>query len=427
VVFFVLLAAGVHICVVMLVVGTVGCMLLVGVDAALGYLTATAYGRVSTTTFAVIPLFVLIGLLASEAGISGDAYKSLSLWLNKVRGGLGVATTGACTLFGAVCGSSLITAVVMCKAAVPDMVKLGYDKKFAYGLTSASGAIGIFIPPSVLILIYALLTQESPGKLLVAGISPGILMTIFFSLGTLVMARLRPQLVGGIGAVVERVSWRERFASLRLLWPLVVVAVVLVGGIYTGFFDIIEASAFGVFVILILAIVVRRSFKFLPPALAQTAAATAMAFFIFIGSYLFGRSLTLSGVSDIVLDLVVGFGLTPLLFVLAVTILYLILGTFMDSWSIMATTIPVLYPIVVAMGIDPIWYAMCACLAIEIGCITPPVGINLYGVKGVVGEDISLEDLFRAVVPYLLLMLVVLALLIAFPILSTWLPSHVTL
>jgi len=425
--FFVFLALGVHIAVAMAVTGTVALMLMTGVDATSAYLTVTAFNRVFTLTFVIIPLFIFVGLLAAEAGISKDAYKSLSLWLNKVRGGLGVATTGACTLFGAVCGSSLVTATVFAKVSAPDMRRLGYEKNFAYGLTTASGAIGIFIPPSILIIVYSILTEESPGKLLIAGITPGVLMLIFFSIGTLVIARLRPSLVGGKGAVMRDVTWRERFASLRLLWPIVAVATTLVGGIYTGFFSVMEAAGFGVLIVFILAIITRRSLKFITPAIAETISITAMLFLIFIGAYMFGRSLTFSGVTGVILNFIIGLELTPLGLVIAVTILYLILGTFMDSWSIMATTIPVLYPAVITMGIDPVWYAMCACLAIEIGCVTPPVGVNVYGVKGVVGEDVSLEDLFRGVTPYFLLMLGVQATIIAVPILCTYLASRVML
>ncbi len=420
--FLVLIAAGVHIALAMAVVGVIGGSLIIGVDKALYFLVSSTFYKVYNMDFVVIPLFILVGLLAALGGISRDAYDSLSLWLNRVRGGLGIATVGGATMFGAITGSSLVTASVFAKVSAPDMRRRGYEKRLAYGIVTAAGSIGMLIPPSILIMVYAILTEESPGQLLMAGVVPGIFLFLIFSIGIWVMVRIKPSLVSGTQSIVN-VTWRQRVFSLGRLWPIALVALIIVGGILSGFFSVIEAAGFAVVVVFIIVLFTRRSFKGIAAALSEAAAISGMVFFIFIGASVFSRFLSLSGIAPQVLELIIGLELSPLGLVIAMAGLYLVLGCFLDSISILAVTIPIIYPVVLAMGIDPIWYAMSVILALEAGFLTPPVGLNVYAVKGVAEADVSLEDIFWGSFPFFIMMVATLAIFIAFPALSTTLPN----
>ena len=416
----VLLAAGVHIAVTLGLVGFVGMALIVGVEPALSILTTTTFYKVYNVMFLVLILFILVGVLAATGGISRDTYHALSLWLNRVRGGLGMATVASCTAFGTICGSSLVTASVFARVSAPEMRRYGYDKRLTYGLISAAGNIGMLIPPSVLIIFYSIIAEESPGKLLIAGLTPGILLLIVFCLGLWAIGRIRPALVGSL---VPGVTWRQRIVSLRLLWPLTLVATILIVGVSTGVLAVTEAGGAGVAVVFLFTVITQRSLKPIMPGLAEAASISVMIFFIFISAGVFARFLALSGVAPALLKWVVGLGLSHLGMVIVMSVIYIMLGCVLDGISMIAITVPLIYPAVQAMGIDPIWYGMSIILAIHIGTITPPVGLNVYAVKGVGEADVSLEDIFIGVVPWFLLSLVALAIIIAFPILSTTLPD----
>jgi len=421
-VLLVFIVAGVHISLALALVGFIGVILIVGVDQAFALLISTFFHRVFRAEFVIVPLFVLVGLVAALGGLSRDTYQALSLWLNRVRGGLGIATVAGCTAFGTVSGSSLVTATVFAKVSAPDMRRMGYEKRLTYGLVSAAGAIGMLIPPSVLIIIYSILTEESPGKLLIGGITPGILLFIVFSIGIWVIGHIKPSAVGFTGAVRE-VTWRQRIVSLRLLWPMALVASILIAGVFFGIFSVHEAAAFAVAVVCLVVLVTRRSLRGIGEALSDTAAITAMVFFIFIGATMFARFLMLSGIAPIVLEYIIDMELSPVGMIIVMAFVYLVLGCFLDSISTLAVTIPIIYPVILTMGIDPIWYGMSVILAIEVGLITPPVGLNVYAVKGVAEADVKLEDIFIGAFPFFFMMLVALAIVIAFPVLSTTLPA----
>ncbi|MCL0077156.1 TRAP transporter large permease, partial [Dehalococcoidia bacterium] len=398
-------------------------VLVVGFDGATLFVVTTVFHQVSRIVLVVVPLFVLVGLIAAAGGISRDTYHALSLWLNRVPGGLGIATVAGCTAFGTICGSALVTAAVFAKSSVPDMRRIGYDKRLSYGLVSAAGTIGMLIPPSVVIVVYAILTEESPGRLLIGGLTPGILLFILFSIGVWVIGRIKPALVGGAVIEVEKVSWRQRIVSLRLLWPMAAVAVTIVGGVFAGWFSPTEAAAVAVTLLFLIVVISQRSIKPLVPAFADSAAISAMIFFIFIGATVFSRFLTITGLADIVLEWVIGLELSHLGMVIAMAAIYIVMGCFLDAISMIALSVPIIYPTIRVMGIDPIWYGISVILAIHVASITPPVGLNVYAVKGVAEADVSLEDIFIGVVPWFFLMLVALAIVIAFPVLSTTLPA----
>ena len=424
-VFLVLLAAGVHIAVALGAVGLAGLIYFVGFGPALSILINACFYKVYNIMFLVLILFITVGVLAAAGGISSDTYRALSLWLNKIRGGLAIATVASCTAFGTVCGSSLVTAAVFAKASVPEMRQYGYDKRLSYGLVAAAGNIGMLIPPSVLIIFYAILTEESPGKLLIAGLTPGLMLFVVFSIGILVMGRLKPDLLGSSHTI--KTTWRERFVSLRLLWPIILVATILVVGVATGILAVGEAGAAGVLVIFFVVLFTRRSWKVISSGLADSAAIAAMIFFIFISAGVFSRFLAFSGVAPALIEWLLSLELSHLGVVIAMSIVYLIMGCFLDAISMLAITSPIIYPAVQMMGIDPIWYAMSIILAIHIGLITPPVGLNVYGVKGVAEADVSLEDIFIGALPFFVLSLIALVFIIAFPQLSTFFPSFMTL
>jgi len=422
----VFLIIGVHIAVALLVVGAAGVFIVAGFDGGLALLLSTIFYKVFFIQLVVLPLFILAGLLAAHGKLSDNAYQAMSLWLNRIRGGLGIATVAGCTLFGTVSGAALVTATVFAKVAAPQMRRYGYDKRLTYGICSSAGNIGMLIPPSTLIIFYSILTEESPGQLLVAGIAPGLLLFILLSLGVMVIGYIKPSSVG-VGSTstgtIGEVTWRQRITGLRLLWPFALVFIILIGGIFSGFFSITEAASFAIFVLLIIIIATGRSLKGLGSVLADASAITAMIFLIIIAAGVYSRFLTLTGIGPIALNWIIGLQLSQVGMVIAMCIVYVILGCFLDSSAMLCLTIPIVYPVVRLMGIDPVWFGMSVILAIHAGTITPPVGLVVYGVKGVAEPDVSLEDIFAGVTPFTLLTLASTAIIIAFPILSTTLPS----
>jgi tripartite ATP-independent transporter DctM subunit len=302
------------------------------------------------------------------------------------------------------------------------MRKFGYDKKFAYGICSSGGVIGMLIPPSVLIVIYGLLSRDSIGSLLIAGISPGILLFVIFSLGITLMVYLNPSLASrGLG---EKVNWRQRLGSLKLVWGVFVILVIIFGGIFSGVFSPSEAGAVACVILLVIFIFSRyRSWDGLKTAIYDTIAPSGMIFLLLIGAGIFTRFLVLSTLAPKFLNAIIALNLPTWGFLAGVVVVYLLLGCFFDSISMLSITLPFLHPAAQKLGIDPIHFAMVAILAIEMGFITPPVGLNIYAVKGVAESDVSLGELFVGVMPFFLMMGFCVILFIGFPALSTWLPG----
>jgi tripartite ATP-independent transporter DctM subunit len=420
---FLFLAAGVHIGVALGVVGVLGTMATIGLTGSVSLLATTSFHFAINPEFVVMPLFILMGLLAMMGGISEATYSALGKWVGTIRGGLGIATVGACTAFGTVSGSALVTASVFARVSCPEMRRHGYSKGLAYGIVSSAGAIGMLIPPSLLAVVYGLLTLESIGDLLIAGIAPGMLLAFVFTGGILVIAYFNPT---AAPAAPYKITWRDRLVSLKDFWPIMLSGAVVIGGIYGGVFTPTEAGAFGALTILLIAVFWGgMHWPQLRTALNETVSITAMIFLILIAAKVFSRFMILSGVAPRMVNAILDIGLTPIGLVIALAILYIILGAFLDSISMLSITIPVFYPAVQAMGIDPMWFAMVVILAIHVGLITPPVGLNVYAVKGVAEPDVTLEDIFRGTMPFFIMMLLALAIIIAFPILSTWLPAQI--
>lgn len=415
-----LLCAGVHIAIALAFVGIAGLISLIGFTTAMNLMGSGLFHQASQYSFVVIPLFVFMGMIASGTGISENVYKSMQIWTGGIRGGLGIATVGSCTAFGAICGSSLVTAAVFARLSAPEMRRLGYDKRFAYGICSSGGIIGMLIPPSVLMVIYGLITEVSIGRLLIAGLLPGIILFLTFSLGIWVIAKIKPSLVS---PVQQKIAFNQKVKCIVHFVPVIITFVVIAAGIFSGLFSPSEAGAVSCVLLIIWFFFLRLPLKKLWLSVQDTMITVSMVFLILISAALFARFLNLSGIANKLTQFVVGSGYSPLGVILASLALYLVLGCFLDSISMLSITLPVLCPVTTAMGIDPIYYAVVVVMTIEAGLITPPIGLNIYAVKGVAEEDVTLEDLFIGAFPFFLMMVLCIFLFIAFPVLSTWLPD----
>ena len=423
VILFVLLAIGIHIGIVLIGVGFIGVLIIMDFEAAVTVAVSTIFHQATFSPLVIIPLFTFMGLLAASAGISANIYKALSLWMGKFKEGLGIATVFSCAAFGTITGSALVCAAVFAKVSAPEMRKQGYDKRLAYGICASAGTIGMLIPPSIFMVIWALLTEESVGRLLIAGIGPGLILVVLFSLGIIVMGRLRPALVGSTSKI--SVTWWERFAAIRLFWPVAIIASIMLGGIFFGVFSPTEASAIAAIVVLVMTIIItgKERWSAVKNGLRETATVTAMIFLILVGALVLSRFFSLAGVTNAALGFILDLNLSPVVFVLVMAGVYIIMGMFLDGISMMAITLPVIYPAVLAMGIHPIWFAMVSITAIQLGGITPPVGLLCYTVKGVAEPDVSLEDIFVGTFPFFFFWVLAIGIMIAFPSLTTILPN----
>lgn len=420
----VFLLAGVHVGISLAVVGFLGLCFVLGFEPAIYMLVGGTFHKIASWALVPLPLFVLMGLLAAGGGVSKRLYDGLTLWLGKIRGGLGVATTVANAFFGTLSGSSVVNAVVFSKIAAPEMRRHGYDKKVAYGLCASAGIIGMLIPPSILMIVYGSVSGDSMGALLIAGTAPGIVLTITITGAIFLIVKIKPTWIRRT-PVTEGVTWRQRFAVLPSFWPIGVIAAALFGGIFGGVFTPTEASAVAVFVVFIVLLILnhRTALGALKTSLLDTAGISAMIFLLFCGAAVFSRFMVVTGVSTWIAEIITSLDISNLFLVVLIALFYLALGTFLDGTSMILITVPIFVPVIRALGIDTIWFAMVVILAVHIGQITPPVGFTVYAAKGVAEPDVSLEDIFRGSSPFFLAGLVALAIIIAFPWLSTILPS----
>jgi C4-dicarboxylate transporter DctM subunit len=423
-VLIVMLALGVHIGVALGFVGFVGSWILVGLKPALWGSMNVFYSQVASYALITVPLFIAMGYLATAGNLSTNIFNSLNHWIGGIKGGVGIATVASCTLFGTICGSSIVTSSVFSIIAAPEMRRQGYDKSLAYGICASSGLIGMLIPPSILMVVYAILSQDSVGKLLIAGVTPGLVLALFYALTIYAMATLRPDLVKQQHGQV--VSSRQKFQELKGLWPVAVVIVITFGGIFGGVFSPTEAGAITTFVVLVLVIAIekKRSVPHIVTALKDTARTSAMIFLIFGGAAIFSQFLVLSGIATRTVEMIIALNLSTIGFLCLVAVFYLVLGCFLDSISMLSITIPLLHPILGRMGIDPIYYAVVVIVAIEIGMLTPPVGLCVYAAKAVAEKDVTLEDIFRGSIPFFVVSMIALLIFILVPPLSTFLPRQ---
>lgn len=415
-------AIGVPVAFSMIVVGLAGLWYFGGTAFVASTLKTLPYQILSEYAFAVIPMFILMGALASVAGLTTELYAVTNRLLGRIRGGLLMATTLASAIFAAISGSTIVNATVFTRIALPEMLKFGYARGVSAGCIAASGTFAALIPPSISLVIVAILTEGSIGAMLIAGILPGILTAVAYLAGIAVMVRVRPDWAPQVG---PRYTWGEQLRGIADIGPAVVLIMVVLGGIYTGLLFPSSAGAVGAAGALVIALLRRRlGWKNLWAALQSTATATAALFFVVIGGLVFSRLLTFGGFITELSQIVAGWEMTPLQLIVAICILYLILGMFIDTLSVMLITIPFLWPVANHIGVDVIWFAIIVVKMIEIATITPPVGLNLFAVMSASDGTVKAGELIRGITPFIIIELFVLALLVAFPEISTWLPSQ---
>lgn len=403
--------------------GFIGLMLLTNVTASISILGTIYFSVVNAFHFSVIPMFLLMGFFAMRAGIGNDLFDACTKWFGRLPGGLAVASTGAAAAFGAASGSSVGTATLFTKLALPEMIRRGYDRGFAAGSIAIAGTLAVLIPPSALMVVYGILTNSGIGQLLIAGILPGAIFATLLGGTILVLALLNP---ARAPASTERYTLREKLWSLRMVGPLFLVVLVMLGGLYGGVFTPTEAGAIGALVTFIMAIIRQRGLRGiqLSRSLLETVTLTAMIFAIIIGGLLFARFLALSGVSRAIQSVLVDGGLEPWVVVVMVTLVYLVLGMLMDAPSLLAISLPITFPVMTSLGFDPLWFGAYVIILCEIGAVTPPVGINCFVVKGAAGNQVTLEQIFRGILPFLLPCIAMLALMLAAPDIALFLPSR---
>lgn len=421
---FILIILGFHVGVALAVVSFAGVYLITGrFRVAATVLQSTSYNGVNDYVFAVIPLFVVMGLFATQSGATRDLFDAAESLMRRLRGGLGVSTVVANAIFAAITGVSVASAAVFSKLAYPEMARLGYDTRFALGIVASSSLLGMLIPPSILMIVYGVIVEESIGRLFAAGIGPGLLVAVVLSLTIVGLARLRPHLVGREGEVAVEIEQTLGLLVMKVVPVLALIALVL-GGIYGGFFTPTEAGAIGALGALLL-VIMRRRFtpRSLLEALLETGRSCASIFFLLITAQMYSRMLTLSRLPDVLTGWVTSLEVPGLVVILAFILVLIILGCIIDSVSIMLLTMPIMVPIAMTLGYDKVWFGMIAILTIELGLLTPPFGMVVFAMKASLPDHIRVEDIFAGTLPFFLMLLVVLAMIIAFPQISLFIPS----
>ena len=417
------LAIGVPVGVALGASGMVGMLLGPGTSFLAGQLSSLPFAVTANYTFAVLPLFVLMGVLAERAGITAEVFRAADVWLRQFKGGLYLAVILGSAVFAAISGSTIVNAVVFTRIAFPEMMKYGYSRSLSLGVIAAAGSFAAMIPPSITMVIYAILTEQSVGQLMIAGFIPGVLTALVYMVGIMIMVRIRPDLAPTLGAPVPM---REKLKAVKWLWSVVVLVALVMGGIYMGIFPPSAAGAmgaFGVFVIFVLRL--RRQVRSqLGAALLDAATISCIVFAVLIGGLIFSRMLVVLGMIDGVVDVITLLIDSPIEFLVLVSVFYLILGCFLDTTSMMVVTLPFIYPVTQRLGIDAVWFGIVLVKLIEISVITPPVGMNLFAVMSAVDGKARFSHMVRGVLPFIALELLVLGLLIAFPQLVLWLPQQ---
>ncbi|MEJ8574995.1 TRAP transporter large permease [Microbaculum marinum] len=379
------------------------------------------YSFVASFTLMAIPMFLLMGNFAFYSGATSDAYRTARVWLANLPGGLALASIAACGLFAAISGSSLATAAAMGRIAVPEMLRYGYDQRLAAGAVAAGGTLGALIPPSILMVIFGIFAEQSIGRLLIGGIVPGILTAVTYMLLVTARVKLNPRLAPGFD---ERFTWSQKVRSLGGTWQIMLIFLVIITVIYTGVVTPTEAAAVGAVAVLALGVIRRRiGLTSMWEAVRETVVQTAMIFAIAIASKVLVSFVAFTGVSNDLAEWAGGIEGGRIMVLAGICAGYVLLGMFMDPIGIMLLTLPVVVPIVDAIGYDLVWFGIVLVKLLEVGMITPPVGLNVFVLKAAIGNSVSLENVFRGIGPFLLMDVVTLAIMIALPELVLWLPD----
>jgi C4-dicarboxylate transporter DctM subunit len=401
-------------------VGVVGYSYIAGTGPALKLVGQTSMRTVTDYTFGVIPMFMLMGAFVSVSGVSRELFRAANAFIGHLRGGLGVATVLACGGFAAICGSSVATAATFSSVAYPEMRRFGYPQSFSTGVIAAGGTLGAMLPPSTVLAVYAILTQQDIGKLFMAGIVPGLLAMAMYVLTIFIIVRVRPDwLPRG-----ETTTWAERFAGLKDVWAPLLLFVFVIGGLYGGFFTPTEAGgvgASGAFLLGVLRGKLDRA-GILQALLSATRTAAAV-FTVLIGALIFGYFLTITQTPQKLTGFLTQLGLGSYGVLALIMLMYLVLGCLMDAMAMIILTVPIIFPVIVQLGFDPIWFGIIIVMTVELGLIHPPVGMNVFVIKSVV-HDVSFMTIFKGVIPFVLTDILRLVILIAFPMIALWLPGR---
>lgn len=405
----------------MALVGFLGFAYVVNFNAALSMVGSVAFETGMSYTLSIVPLFILMGNLVTRAGLSAELYRVSYAFLGHRRGGLAMATILACGGFGAVCGSSLATAATMAKVAMPSMRKYGYSDALAAGSIAAGGTLGILIPPSVVMVIYGILTETNIGKLFIAGILPGLVAIACYLSAVAVTVRIDAK----AGPRGERISWHERLVALGDVWGVLILFLVVIGGIYGGIFTPTEAAGIGAGGGLVF-LLARQGFdwRMLRTILVESAVTTGMIFTILIGALIFANFINMTGMPTELTAYAEQFRETPLLVILAILVIYVALGCVLESMSMILLTVPMFYPLVAHLGYDLVWFGIIVVVVTEISMITPPVGLNVFVLRSVL-PDVPTQTVFRGVMPFIVADIVRLGILVAFPAITLYLTQFV--
>ena len=414
----VVILLGIHVSFALITIGVLGLVLILGLEPALSSIALITFSRVTDYSFAVAPLFLLMSTFISRTGIGEELYKTACAWVGHLKGGLAMATTVASGLFAACCGSSLAAAIAMGKMAYPEMKRYNYSPVLSVGTIAAGGTMGILIPPSLGFIIIGILTELSIGKLFIAGIIPGILEGVFYLGAIFIMCQINPKL----GPPFPKAPMKDKIVSLKYTWPVLGLFLLVIGGIYGGVFTPTEAGGIGAFGALFVSLVRRQmTGKDLLECLLEGAQMTAMIIALLIGAFAFNQFLAITRIPYVMSDFIITIGLGKYAVLFLVLFFYILLGMVFDIFAILVLTIPVIYPTIISLGFDPIWYSVVMVRIVEIGLITPPFGINLFGLMGTINVPIGV--MYRGVIPFLVADFLHVALLIAVPSLSTFLPE----
>ena len=416
----VLLLMGMPIAFMMMFVGFLGIWYLTSMSAALPIVARTLYGVSAHYPYTIIPLFIVMGSFAGAAGITRALYVTFDKWFRRLPGGLGVATIAACAGFAAVSGSSVAATAAMGSVALPEMRRFGYAPRLATGVVAAGGTLSFLIPPSLGFVVYGMLTEQSIGKLLIAGILPGLLLSAAYSAVVIGWSTLNP-LIAPVSH--EKVSFRDKILSLKGIWETVLVFFVVMGGIYFGFINPTEAGAVGAFALFTIVLLKgRMSWTSTSACLLEATRITVMVLFLVAGATVFSYFLAISTIPTTVSTWIAGLAVSRYLVLGIIIGIYFVLGCFLDAVSMMVLTLPVIFPVIVALQFHPIWFGVVAVLMMEAGLITPPVGLNVYTLAGIV-RDVPMAEIFKGATPFLISILVVAVIMTIFPQIALYLPS----
>ncbi len=406
----------------MALVGLAGFSYLVSTQAGLSILARDIFATLSSYSLTVIPMFIFMGAIAFASGMSRRLYDAGYVIFGQRRGGLAIATIAACAGFAAMCGSTNATAAAMGRVALPEMKRYNYDDSLATGSVAAAGSLGILIPPSTIFIVYGILTGESIGKLFIAGVLPGLLLATLFIAVVFLLCLRNPSLAPA-GAPT---SWKEKLAGLTGMIEMLVLFVLVIGGLFLGLFSPTQAGAVGAAGALIIGLARRQltwqGFLF---AIKDTLRITCMVMVIVAGAIVFGHFIAIAKIPLILSDWVGGLPLPTMAIMGLIILMYLVGGCFMDALALITLTIPIIFPLVISLGFDPIWFGVIIVIVTEMGVITPPVGVNVYVIKGI-AEDVPLETIFKGIFPFLIALVIAVAILLAFPQIATFLPSFTT-